>query len=573
MVIAVALIDTVGVASIMPFLAVLADPSIISENQYLSFLYGLTEPLGVNSEISFLIFLGFLTLAITVISSCARIYTNWILNIFIEDTRCVLSTNLLKGYIGRPFIEVQARHSADYTKLILSEVDHLISNIIRPTVNMIAYSFVFIFISILLMIVDPFIALAAAGVMSVLYFIIFIQLRSKLETLGAQRNTANVQRHQLIAEVFNSYREVLLYQQKGYFGGLFGSAAKSFSNAIAVQQTIKQIPKYVVETFAFGGAVLIVIYLLLSSDQHGVGMSGEILPVVGVYAFAAYRLQPAVQAVFAGVSSWKFGYNIVVELVSELSTKKCKKITEKDRYLPLNPVQSIHLNFVSFSYPGANRKILDDISLNIQVGSRVGIVGGTGSGKSTIVDLISGLVEPTSGSVMVDSQPIDRSSIGRWRATVGYVPQQINLFDMDVAQNVALEADNRNIDWRKLRWSLELADISDFVENTLEQGYETRIGENGAKLSGGQKQRIGIARALYRTPKLLIIDEGTSSLDGDTEARVMDNLYGLQGVTLLMIAHRIATLKDVDVLHTLDKGRITWSGTFRSFVEQEGNHH
>jgi len=274
------------------------------------------------------------------------------------------------------------------------------------------------------------------------------------------------------------------------------------------------------------------------------------------------------QAIYSSVTSLRFSGRIIDELHNEIeSLGKVFKKTDKDN---MSFTDKIALNNVSFNYPGTDRTVLNDISLTIPANSVVGLVGLTGSGKTTLIDIILGLLESKSGSLMVDDVIIDSKNVDNWQSKVGYVPQQISLIDASLAENIAfgVEADEINMD--TVQNVSRIASLHDFVANNLKDGYNTSIGERGVKLSGGQRQRTGIARALYHNPCVLVLDEATSALDNTTERIVMESVKKLgHEITIIMIAHRLSTIRDCDIIYHLDYGNIVSKGTYEELLDSD----
>jgi len=340
----------------------------------------------------------------------------------------------------------------------------------------------------------------------------------------------------------------------------FASPAQTYAQHQASAQVISQLPRFALEAIAFGGMLLVVLYLMARS-----GGFAEALPVVALYALAGYRLMPALQQVYGAITQLRFVGPALEALHRDISDFQPFYEYENGNLQPLT--QSIAIKNIFYRYPNAARLALKDVSLNIKARTTVGLVGATGSGKTTTVDLILGLLEPNAGTLEVDGKIIDKSNRRAWQRCLGYVPQQIYLSDDTVAANIAFGVAPEAIDQIAVERAAKIANLHEFVSNEMPDGYKTSVGERGVRLSGGQRQRIGIARALYHNPQVLILDEATSALDNLTEQAVMEAVHNLgHNVTIILIAHRLSTVKECDTIFFLDKGEIHGHGTFEELT-------
>ena len=291
--------------------------------------------------------------------------------------------------------------------------------------------------------------------------------------------------------------------------------------------------------------------------------STVILPMISLYAMAGYRLMPALQAVYSGMATIKFSipaFNIVIDAFSQTDTKD---LTQTNQDL-LSFENNIEIKQVSFSYKNSNSYVLDDLNLKITHNTTVGLMGSTGSGKTTLVDILLGLLTPDNGSIFVDQTEINQVNLASWQKNIGYVPQNIYLTDDTIERNIAFSEFENTIDTERVKKAAIMANLDVFI-NTLSEKYQTFVGERGIRLSGGQRQRIGIARAIYHNPKVLVLDEATSSLDGITENAIMDAIQNLSHKkTIIIIAHRLSTLIECDIIHMLANGKIIDSGDIHS---------
>ena len=292
----------------------------------------------------------------------------------------------------------------------------------------------------------------------------------------------------------------------------------------------------------------------------------NVLPVIALYAFACYRLMPAVQKIFVNITNLKVVGPSINSLYEDLKKLKRSKNYENKEFLKLE--KEIKLKNISYNYPNSSRTVLKNINLNIPVHQTIGIVGETGSGKTTTVDIILGLIEAQDGSLEVDGKVIDKDNKRAWQNSIGYVPQQIFLADDTISANIAFGKKDNEINQDDVERASKIANLHEFVVNELPLKYQTIIGEKGVRLSGGQRQRIGIARALYNRPELLVFDEATSSLDNLTEKKVMEAIYNTKNkITKILIAHRLTTVKKCDKIFLFDKGNLVKEGTYEELIK------
>lgn len=546
-----AVIETVGVASIVPFLAVLADPSLIENNEYIA---RLAEVFNISSQQNVLFVLGCLVLGALIISNSTAALMNWTVSSFSHMRAHSLSCRVLGLYIHQPYEFFLQKASSDIAKNILSEVSQVVKNVIVTSMHMIARIIVSICIFVMLLFVDPILAISVMSVMGGAYILVFLLVKKRLSIIGELRMSTTAERYKILSEIFTGIKEIKIsalehtYEQK-YVPPSF-RAAKSY----AQYDMIALLPRYIMETISFGGVLLIVLYLLANK-----GSLESSLPIIGLYAFAGQKLLPALQTIFINASKIKFGVPSLALLIEELRLEESKQPIGTSN---VNFSSVIQLNNVGFIYKNANRKTIQNVNLTIYKGSNVGFIGGTGAGKSTLIDLISNVVTPSSGEVVVDGVHLNDLNRLSWSKKIGYVSQHVILFDESIAQNIALGCTENEIDYDLIKEVAQTAELDDFIMGELEGDYQSKVGENGVRLSGGQRQRIGIARALYKCPDLLILDEATSALDNMTEAKIIQALENKTDLTIIMIAHRLTTIKNCDVIYLLEDGNISAQGTF-----------
>ncbi|UCU92217.1 ABC transporter ATP-binding protein [Hydrogenophaga taeniospiralis] len=563
MILIMALLDMIGVASIMPFMAVLANPQLLETNAFLSTAIHAFSALGITTSEQFLFLLGSLVFVLLVVSQAFKALTAYAQTRFTLMREYTIGKRLVEGYLYQPYSWFISRHSADMGKMILSEVKEVIDKVIVHTMNLIAQSAVVIALLTLLVLIDPILALSVGAILILAYVGIHKLMSSFLSRIGSERVQANKERFTAVSEAFGAAKEVKVGGLEQAYINRFAIPAQTYAKHQASAQVVSQMPRFALEAVAFGGLILLVLMLMTRS-----GSFANALPIVALYAFAAYRLMPALHQIYSALTQLRFAGPALDALHQDLMSLPPPPERTDHQPTAMGLQHAIRLNKIQFSYPNTAQPALKNISLRIPAHSTVGLVGATGSGKTTTVDLILGLLEAQQGTLEIDGQVINQANRRQWQRAIGYVPQQIYLADDTVAANIAFGVATKDINTRAVERAAKNASLHEFVMSDLPQQYQTKIGERGVRLSGGQRQRIGIARALYHNPKVLIFDEATSALDNLTEESVMEAVRNLGNqITIIMIAHRLSTVKECDTIFLLDNGVLKGVGDFEKLTQ------
>jgi ATP-binding cassette, subfamily B, bacterial PglK len=562
----VAFVEVLGVASIMPFIAVLANPEVVETNRYLGAAYRFT---GVESVETFLFLLGLLFFLLLVASLVLKALGAWAQLRFSHNRNFAWGSRLVGGYLRQPYEWFLNRHSADLATEVLVEVGQVVNGSLFPSMQIIANALVTGLLMALLIAVDPFLAFAMGVLLGGGYALISVSLRRRLCRIGLERKQAQRRRFHAVHEAFGGIKDVKIAGLEETFLHRFRVPAKTLASRQISAGLISQLPSFAMQGLLFGGMLLVLLYLLSS---HG-GFQ-EALPVIAVYAYGGYRLMPSIQNIYQALSQLRFSEAALDGLCEDFAFLDTGPRRHRRADAGVDVGQDrvrlehqLEIDCVSYRYPGADRPALQDLSLTISANTTVGLVGATGSGKTTAVDLLMCLLRPQRGTIRVDGIDLTEELIRRWQRSIGYVPQQIFLSDDTVASNIAFGLPPDRIDMNAVERAAKIANLHDFVVGELPGGYETRVGERGVRLSGGQRQRIGIARALYHAPDLLIMDEATSALDNLTEQAVMEAIHKLGGrKTIVLIAHRLTTVRTCDCIYVLEGGRIVGQGTYEELI-------
>jgi len=561
-----------GVGVILPFVSLISSPDEIHSNGLLSWLY---EFFGFTSPNSFLLLIGGILLFILVTSNAVTALTIWFMTRFSWGVQRRISMRLLDGYLHQPYETFLNRNSAEIGKNILIESQQFASGVLMPALQALAFGITGLLIIGFLLWLQPIIALGVAVVFGAAYCLVYLTIRRTLLRIGEERMTANTQRFQAVDEAFGSLKEVKVLGRERQFLSQYEPAARTFADSIAASQVLSQVPRYAIEALAFGIVMAAMLYLLASAQ----GIQSA-LPMASAFVVAGYRLLPALQQVYSGIAGWRFNQSVLDTLQRDLrqteasaTSSTCAAESRSGSSAGVSDVpklafkREIRLQALGYNYPNAGAASLSDISISIPRNSFVALTGATGAGKTTLADIVLGLLAPTSGSIHIDDVELNENNRRNWQANLGYVPQDIYLTDSSISSNVAYGVPADQIDHAAVERATRIANIHDFIVEKLPQGYNTVVGERGVRLSGGQRQRIGIARALYHDPAVIVLDEATSALDNETERRIVNELDAMRGGrTLVVIAHRLTTIQKCHRVFMLSDGRLHSQGTYEQII-------
>ncbi len=560
MILIMALLDMAGVASILPFIAVLSSPEIIETNMIYNKMFQISKMFGVENVQQFIFALGVFLFLILVTSISFKALTVYMQVRFVQMSQYNLSKRLIERYLHQPYSWFLNRNSADIGKNILAETNQVIGGGIRPLLDLIAGSFITIAIISLLIVTNLKLSLIIGFSLFGAYGIVLLLSRTYLIKFGEKRLKANELRFITINEAFGASKEIKVGGLEKVYINRFSEPAYNYARAITSASIFAEFPRYIFEVLAFGGLLLVILYFMSQSVVFR-----DILPIVSLFVFAGYRLMPALQKIYASIASLIYIGPSLDRLYDDVENLKLIKSNQYQGTLSLN--KAINLKGVYYNYPNTLLTALKDINISIPAKSAVAIVGTTGGGKTTVIDIILGLLEAQRGTLDVDGKIITRQNLRAWQQSIGYVPQNIFLADDTIVANIAFGVKPENVNYEVIEKVARIANIHEFIINELPEQYETTVGERGIRLSGGQRQRIGIARALYHNPKVLILDEATSALDIQTEKEVMESLSNIKKkITIILIAHRLNTVKNCDIIFKLEKGELKNQGTYDELI-------
>ncbi|AVH49935.1 ABC transporter ATP-binding protein [Acinetobacter sp. SWBY1] len=562
LIVIMAFTELIGIASIAPFMALVGDISLLEKEGVYSKLYQLS---GIENPADFLFYSGLFVLFTLAFSTIISMFTIWRLSLFGAKVGVEIADQLYEHYMQQNWLFHAGGSSAQLTKQISIETMRVTSGIIQPLMQINAKVVLVIFITITLLMLDPVIALTGLMIFVSAYILLYKLVKKRLQKNGQNLSDVSIERFRLMNEGFGGIKDVLLLNRHYDFIERFQKSGKILAYAQGGNISISQVPRYFMELIAFGAMIGLVL-LLLKLHQ---GNLGEVLPVLAVYALAAFKLLPALQQIYSSITQIKGNAaafeSIKKDLAMTLKKSESSAVNHKLQQLLLK--EKIRLQNVTFSYPGKSKPAVHDLNMVIPVNSVVGVVGSSGSGKSTTIDLLLGLLTPQQGEIYIDNIRITETNIRTWQNTIGFVPQSIYLSEGTIAENIAFGLPAKDINLDQVQKAIELANLTELVKQ-LPNGINTKVGERGVQLSGGQRQRIGIARALYHEANVLIFDEATSALDGITEKIIMDAIHDFSGKkTIIMIAHRLKTVRKCDVIFMMEQGKIVDQGTYQHLLE------
>ncbi len=552
-----ALAEVATLGAVLPFLALIADPDRLKN-------YGLFRDvlgfLGWNDVNSVQLAVTMLFAVVAMTAGTIRVVLAWASNKFVFGLGHDLSVEVYRRTLYQPYGYHISNNTSEVVTAI-NKVQLVVGGLLLPLMQVTIAVTTSIFILGALVAIDPITALGCALGFSGVYVGIMAVTRQQLRANSRLLARSLPERVKTVHEGLGGIRDVLLDHAQSVFADKFRTADAGFQHAQAMNAFIGAAPRFAIESV---GMVLLAFFGLFIAGREGGLMAA--LPVLAALALGAQRLLPLIQQIYAGavqITTYRDTLHDVMELLGlPISSEQLDARSTR----PLPFAREIALAGVEFAYAPDHPAVVRDIDLVIPKGARVGFIGKTGSGKSTLVDLIMGLLEPTEGTIRIDGLALNERMRLDWQKRIAHVPQAIFLSDTTIAENIAFGSAAKDIDIERMQEAARMAMIADFIA-TLPDGYNTRVGERGVRLSGGQRQRIGIARALYRRADVLVFDEATSALDNETEADVMRAIAGLRrDLTVLLIAHRLSTVAMCDLIVRMEDGRAVSVGSYNEVV-------
>lgn len=546
-----AMLEAVGIGAILPLISIMGDPAFLDKH---SVIANYTAMMQIHSHNEFIIASAGMLILFYIIKN---LYMAWQVRLqirFSMQNQIFCAGQLLAGYLNKPYLYHLDQNSATLLRNVNSGAIVTFSSILIPTFTLITEIITAVTIWAMLILVDPFTAIIVAGILGLMMYGIIKAFRKKITQQGKIQNAYSAVYIKWLNQGLGAIKETKVLRKESFFLQEFNKAYDKYGEANSGFMFLNQLPRMFIESIVVSG----LLFLIVAKLSLGTAPK-DIVPVLGVLALAAFRLMPCANRIVNLSNGIRFQMPLFNELFDEFLAIKRRQINKEQILLPATehkmPFElEMKVENLSFQYPQGKQEVLQDVSFAVSKGSFVGIVGQSGAGKTTFVDILLGLLEPTNGRICADGTNI-YDDIRAWQANLSYVPQSIYLIDGTIRENIALGIAEKAIDDTKIEKVLKMAELYDFVE-ALPDNIHTTVGERGVKLSGGQRQRIGIARALYYEPEVLILDEATSALDNETEKSITDTILKLKGkITIIAIAHRVSTLADCDFKIKFENGK------------------
>ncbi|OZV69244.1 ABC transporter ATP-binding protein [Winogradskyella aurantia] len=560
------ILQALSIFSILPFLSFVTNPDMIAQSGlYLKFEYLLPPAIKDNLVLTS----GCIAITLILLSSLTNVFADYYRSKYANDTGMLIGSKLLAIYAYQPYIFHVQNNSGELVKRIQGDVNSFMAGAITPLIEIISKFINIIIIFILLLFINWQVILVAVVFFSAILFISNLFFRKRIILGNLDRKDMVSARYQSAFQLLTGIKSAIIHNSQEYFLKRFKKQWQIIANHDSFLTLASNGPRYAIEGIVFSGIIILVLFMFSKGNSLE-----NILPIFVLFVMAAYRILPGLQIISASLNRMK-SHQYAVDILTE--DFKDKIITEENQNTTLEkrPIvfsEKILLKDLCFRYPNVSEDTLRSINLTIKKGQRVGIIGSSGAGKSTLVDAVLGLLKPSRGGIIIDHKPLNETNIASWRKKIGYVPQDIFLIDDTVINNIAFGVPEKDIDLEKVKAAAKLAQIHDFISETMSEGYKTICGDRGIKLSGGQRQRIVLARALYGEPEILIFDEATSALDNETEKRLIASIDALpKNLTIIQIAHRLETLKNTDVIFVFKKGKLKSQGIYSDLILEINN--
>lgn len=542
-------LELLGIGLVVPVFAVIGDPELV-------YKYPAIDPvlnwLGRPNHELIIIYTMLLLLVIYGVKVLFLSFSTYKQSNFIYQFSAKLSSRLFGLYIKQPYAFHLNRNSAELIRNVITDVV-MAGSVIQSSIIILTEIFILVSMFLLLLAMEPLGAVISMGVLSGAGWIYHLLTKKRVLNWGKQHHTHAVKRFQFVQEGLGAAKDVKLLGREKSFIDQFDGHNYKMSSLTEKQYTLSQLPRLFIELLAIAGLVLVVLSMIAFDRDVK-----AILPTLALFAAAAFRLMPSFNRVLANVHTIQYALPSVDSIYVECKTLVDVSPSSSHNILAFDCI--ILVENMSFQYPGSEKIAVKDVSFFVKKGESVGVIGGSGAGKSTIIDVFLGLLQPSVGKILVDGIDIQTNLRG-WQNQIGYVPQSIYLTDDTLRRNIAFGLPSDEIDEKAVIEAVRAAQLEGFISE-LPQGLDTEVGERGVRLSGGQRQRIGIARALYHNPSVLVLDESTSSLDHETEVSVMEAIKALQGKkTILIVAHRLSTITHCDRIIKFNKGQLMQEGS------------
>jgi len=537
-------LETLGIGVILPFTAVLLDQNSVDKYPILKTL---TEVSWIGGYRRFIVLMCIGLVLTFILKSLYMFFLIYIQNRFTLNRQIDMSKRLFQSYIYKPYEYFFGKNTAEVQRNVNGLVPSVVSGMLMVGLMLLTELMVIAFILILLLIVDPVSSVSLIVVLGGVAAIFYAAIKNRLDGAAKEQNAFRTGMIKSVNEGTGGIKDIKILVRENNFLSAFEKNGRGYAKTAAFYNLVSQSPRLLIETIAISGLVIIVVINALRNPDMNAS-----LPTIAMFGMAAIRIIPSMNRIINHMTSIRFNTVHFNAIYSDLMEAKQAgtKIDADSTAEKMRFGEKIEIAGVTYRYPGTDKIILENVDLTIEKGQAVGIIGSSGAGKTTLVDIMLGLLVPEKGGIFVDGTDIRESMTG-WRKNIGYVPQNIFIIDGTVTANVAFGVPDEEIDTERVWAALGTANLKEFVES-LDENVDTRVGEKGVRLSGGQRQRLGIARALYHDPEVLVFDEATSSLDMENEKVISEAITKIgRTKTMIIIAHRVNTLEKCDVVYEI----------------------
>lgn len=546
---AAAIVQTVAILSVMPFIILLANPDILEASARLSRVY---EFLGVESYSEFLLLFGVFAIAALAVGNLVLAVEHWVSSRFLFTLVHRMQKSVLSRMLARPYEYFIENNTARLGEIVLKQVERVVDGVIGTAVVAFSNAALVVFIVGMLLIVSLETTLVTLAALLAAYVAVFLLLKGRVSKHGHALTELSGEAFTVVRDTLDGVKEIRMRGAERYFAERFDKPGSRMVRLVVRYSILSFLPHFLLETLIFAGLVGIALFFVVSTQDAGAALS-----LIALYGLAIYRLAPSLKAVFEGMARVHHNAD-AVRIVREHYEQRPAPV-EGRAIGP--PRRGIRMQGVAYSYTGRETQVAG-IDLSIPAGSSVCLFGPSGAGKTTVLNLLAGLIFAQRGRLLCDDEEILPETADSWRGLVGYCPQQIFLYDDTIASNIAFGVPDAEIDRQRVVEAAKIAGLHDFVGEDFERGYDSAIGEGGKTLSGGQRQRLGIARALYHDPAVLLLDESFTGLDAANKQAILDNLFGLEGKTLIFSSHDTSVATRCDAVALMEHGSITAHGPY-----------
>jgi ATP-binding cassette, subfamily B, bacterial PglK len=558
-----AIFNAAMIGSVWPFLNLVGDPSLVLDNEYYNYIYSY---FSFTTTGDFIIFTAAFSLLVIIISTFAQVYRVYAVSKFALMKSHTLSHRLFSLYINKSY-EFHTMHNTSVLEThILSETQHVVMQLFRPAANLIAACISVLLTISVLLVINLWITVTVLLVFGSFYLVVLLITKRAIVSLGKKRHEENKKCFNLVSESLDGIKELKANRLEDPYLSRFFLASKKMADSQVRAQVMGESPNFFLQGVTFGGMIVLAILLLDLDQSDASSMIGGSLPLLGVFAFAGQRLIPELQRIYQGYTQLQYA-NKAAQTLSEILMDEhlTPQDTPDDERSAYEIPNTILFDNVSYMFPSASNCAVSNLSFEIFAGQKIGIVGTTGSGKTTLVDLLLGLLQPSSGSILVNNIDLAEKGLQSWQDNCSYLPQDVFLLDGTIKDNITF-SDKNDIDVDRLSRAIESSELLSFLQQRSE-GLNSWVGERGVQLSGGQRQRVGIARVLYKKSKVIILDEATSALDNLTERSLLSSLFdNTKESTIFIIAHRLESVRNCDKILVMEEGRLVGEGDWDSLL-------